>query len=670
VRTRFVGLLVVTTLVTAIGAGANARTAQASGNTWYDRYVAMDAAIGDDFAGSHDGAVLGWDESYVLSSYLEVYTLTRDTGWLDRLVDQVDQVIANADDVDRDGYLGWSTSRYSVRELLNTGFEAAAAGDSTMAANWVRWQTGTTNARRTTDRVSGAYGFQVDSDGRLWRKAYQQLQTYEPNTVYDLTFSGRTNGSAAGGNVSLLDKTTNVVLCSEAFTNTTWTSFSVPCRTPAVAGHALQVWLGHNDYRVAGGRASFDNVSISGRFPYMVHDGMLGTAIAQFVRFAHRTPSLPALYRQKAASYRAFLETEVVPRWESSSYIGNTWSASAGTYLQSPKFDAFSHSRPANGHLPYNQALAYAHMLLVLHQVNGNATHLDRARRVGASFKSGLRLRGDAYVWPYSSFSATMEDASHANIDIGAARELYQHGLVFTATDMQRFANTLTQIMWNGSLSAPSVSRFVDGTGDTSLSIYLVEWTEFAQWAKSTFTIVAEQYRNRTASSSYTLLALARIMKWDRSKLVNQGFELVTSFDATQPAQWNRDGSTASTAFVDGANAFEGRYGLTIRSVAGAAPQVYQTWEGWQPATPYTLSFTGRTSGAAGGRIWVRNEATGAVLTSVPFTNTEWLTVSVDLVAPVTGTDVVRVYIGLADPSATGTAHVDAVKLRSTGDTW
>ena len=654
-------------LVATVGVG----TAHASGNTWYDNYVAMDAAVGGSSYGNRDSASLAWGESYILNSYLDVYQLTRDTQWLDKLVTHVDQIIANADDEDNDGYLGWNTSRYSPQELLNTGFETVASGDSTMAAYWVRWQTNSTNAHLTTDRVSGAYAMQIDSDGLLWRKVYQQLGTYEPNTVYDLKFSAKTNGSAAGGRVYLIDKTTNVILCSAAFTNTAWASFSLQCRTPAVAGHALQVWLGHNDYRVAGGKTYFDNVTVNGRFPYMVHDGMIGTPIALFVRLAHQTPSLPAVYQEKAASYRAFLETEIVPRWESSAYIGNTWVSTTGTYQQSPNFDAFSHTRTSN-YLPYNQSLAYGRMLLVLHQVNGNTTYLDRARRTGQFFKNGLALNGDAYTWKYSTASAagSAEDTSHANIDIGAARELYESGNIFTATDMQRFTNALTTKMWNGSLIDPVVTKYVNGTGDSSFSIYLVEWAEYAQWAKNIFPIIAEQYRDLTGNSAYTMLALARIMKWDRSKLVNQGFELATSFDATQPAQWNRVGSTALTAFRDSANAFEGRCGLTIKSVSGAAQQVNQTWEGWRPSTSYTLSFVGKVSGAAGGRVWIRNETTGVVLASVSFTNSDWTAMSVDFLSPSVGTQVVRAYIGNADPAAAGAANIDNIKIKVTGDTW
>jgi hypothetical protein len=238
---------------------------------------------------------------------------------------------------------------------------------------------------------------------------------------------------------------------------------------------------------------------------------------------------------------------------------------------------------------------------------------------------------------------------------------------VFTATDMQRFTNTLTRTMWNGSLTAPVVSRLVDGTGDPSLSMYLVEWTELAQWAKAIFPIVAEQYRNRNVGNSYTMLALARIMQWDRSKMVNRGFELATSFDAAQPAQWNKVGSTPVR---DQDNAYSGQYGLTIRSVVGSAQQVYQSWEGWQPGTAYLLSFVGKASGAAGGRVWVYDETSDSVLVSVPFTDADWTAMSVDFVAPSASTDVVRVYVGNADATAEGSTHVDDVKLKVATDSW
>src|SRR5688500_17404376 len=118
-RGKMACLLALALLVPAVGVGAG--PAHASGNTWYDRYAAMDAALGDSV--SVNSATLAGSESYRLRSYLDVYGLTRDTAWLDRLVGRVDAVVAGADDIDNDGFLGWSTSRYSPQELANTGFE-------------------------------------------------------------------------------------------------------------------------------------------------------------------------------------------------------------------------------------------------------------------------------------------------------------------------------------------------------------------------------------------------------------------------------------------------------------------------------------------------------------------------------------------------------------------
>ncbi|GAB3865004.1 hypothetical protein GCM10029963_76350 [Micromonospora andamanensis] len=660
-------------VVGVVSIGVAPDEARADDDTWYDRYVAMDAAVGDTYYRSADGAQLAWNESYVLDSYVDVYGLSRDRRWLDKAVTHIDGMIADADDADGDGYRGWQTARYSPVEIDNGGMETGAQGDSTLPADWLRFQTTSANAFRTTDRRAGAYAARIDSDGQLWRKLYQPVNTYHPNTVYQLRFWSRTNGSAAGGQAYLYDATAKQVLCSTDVTATVWTYHSLDCRTPSVAGHTLQVWIGHRDYRVAGGQAYFDDVALSGRFPYLVHDGMIGSSIARFARLVEQTPELHESYRAKAVSYRTFLESEVVPRWESSSYIGNTWYAltsTTGTYKQSLKIDAFSHKRNWSI-LPYNQSLAFSNMLLILHEINGNAAYLDRARLNGQYFKNALTLSGDAYTWPYSYSSAQPEDVSHANIDVGAARELHRRGIVFTPTDMQRFTNTLTNTLWNGSLTAPKVRKFVDGTGDDSFSKYLVEWTAYAQWAKAIAPIVSEQYRHSTVNHGYDMLALARIMKWDRTKLVNQGFELATSFDTTQPAQWTRAGSTATTAFRDSANTHTGQYGLTIRSTGGAPQGVFQSWEGWSPATSYTLTFSGRSSGgAAGGRVVVTNVTTGAVLAALTFTDQDWTGHTLTFQSPDTATQTVRVSIGNADPTVAGAAHVDDIRIRVTGEPW
>jgi hypothetical protein len=648
-------------------------SSHASDNPWYDKYLALDSSIGDDFYQSTDSAVLGWGESYVLDSYAEVYHLTGDTIWLDKIVTHADTVIANADDDDGDGYLGWGTSRYSPVEVDNDGMETPAPGDSSLPKDWTRFQTNSSNALRTTDSYTGNYAVRIDSDGQLWRKLYQPMTTYEPDTIYTLRINAKTNGSAARGRAYVHDRTTGEILCSITVDNTAWAQYSTECRTPASTGHDLQVWLGHLDYTVDGGRAYFDDVKISGKYPYIVHDGMIGTAIAHFVELVYETPALHSAYLTKANHYRAFLEDEIVPRWESSSYIGNTWaslSGSTGTYKQSANFDAFSHTATWT-YLPYNQSLAFARMQLVLHRVNDDATYLDRAQRNGQYFKNALTLSGDDYVWNYAYYASTIEDTSHANLDIGAAREMYHDGVVFTATDMQRFTNTIATRMWNGSVTAPTVTKWVDGSGDTSFSKYLVEWTQLAQWKRNLYWVAAEQYRDVSLPSGYDLLALARIMTWDVAKLLNQGFELETSFDSSYPAQWYRTNATSTTAYRDASNAHTGEYGLTVESTGGSAQLVSQQWEDWATSTSYTIEFAGKTGGgSAGGLVYVENLDTGAVLASQSFSGSSWSPYSLTFTSPSVAGQDVRVYIGNDDPAQPGTAHVDDIAIRPTSTPW
>ena len=649
---------------------ALATPSYASSNPWYDTYVSAESTIGSNTYTSNDSAVLAWGESYILESYLDMYSLTQDTGWLNKFTTHADTVIANADDIDNDGYLGWSTARYSKVELDNWTFATGASGDSTLPANWTRFQSTRSTAFRTTDNPAGdgdSYAVELVTNGTRWQAMYQQVNHYEPNTVYVLQWWGKTNGSAAQGRVYVRDATAGTVICNFPFTNTSWQLMTEECRTPAVAGHTLEIWLNHVDYHPTNGIAYFDEVKFSARLPYMVHDGMVGTAIAEFVRLVDQTPSLQSAYQTKATSYDSFLENNIVPRWEHSSYIGNTWqqiSSSTGMYKQLAAYQT------GQTYVPWNQALAYVHMLNVLHDVNGTTTYLDRVNKVGQYFKNALVTNGSAYTWNYANYTTTPEDSSHANLDIGAALSLYLSGHIFTGTDMDRFKNALMNVMWNGS----TLSKYVDGSGrgDTSLNKYLQTWMELGQFDINVFGVVAAQYSGFTPTNGAHLNTLSRIMKWDRSKIVNQGFELTTSTDTTQPAQWNRLNSTSSTVYLDSSNAYEGKNGLTIKANGTTAQLMYQTWQNWQPATSYTLTVMGKTDGtAAGGKVYVKDETTGTILATLTFTDSTWTSYAMTFTSPSNTSDVVRTYMGNNDITVTnGTASFDNLKMKVSTDAW
>ena len=177
-----------------------ASSVKATGNLWYDKYVALEDDIGGDTYTSPYSNVLAWGESYVLRSYLVLYELTGNTGWLDKFVLHADTMLDNSNDDDGDGYLGWDTFAYSPVEVDNDGFETASASDSSLPAEWKRFQSTSSTAYRSTGAAyAGNYGVVIKTNGTSWQKLYQPMKDYEPNSKYVLRVYAKTNGSPAKG---------------------------------------------------------------------------------------------------------------------------------------------------------------------------------------------------------------------------------------------------------------------------------------------------------------------------------------------------------------------------------------------------------------------------------------------------------------------------------------
>ncbi|MEU4235017.1 hypothetical protein AB0F17_63020 [Nonomuraea sp. NPDC026600] len=479
-------------------------------SAWLTKYKALEAQIGQTAYTDPNSANLAWSESYIMRSYLDVYAATQDTAWLDKIVTHADTIIANADDVDGDGFRGWSTSQYSPSELANPGFETAASGDATLPANWSRFQDAGSHIYRTTDVPGSSTGTQsvrVVSDQTKWKKLRQKIGAgYEGGTRYVLRGWGKRTGSVVG-RVVLRDASTT--LCMLEYTTSTWTLKQTTCDIPA--GRSPEVWLEHASYTVSGS-AYFDDIRLSGIFPYIVHDGMIGIPIAEFIRLVAKNPALSG-YGAKAAAYQTFLETEIIPRWEQSAYLGNTWNGTS--YQQSPNVDAFSHTRVSND-LPFNMSLAFANMLTVLHEVNGNPAYLARATKIAQWTKSKLTNSAGAYIWNYSTYATQKEDLSHGNVDLSAFVEFYRRGQVFTAADMGAFKNTLTTKMWNGSATAPVFSLYIDGTGaPNGVDYFLHSWLELTEFDRQVWTLTATKYTTFTPTNAPHLITLARLLTWE-----------------------------------------------------------------------------------------------------------------------------------------------------------
>ncbi len=669
-----------------------ATPAFATGNLWYDKYVTYETANGNKYIASNDSGSLAWGESYLLDSYLNMYGLTKSTSWLDKFTTHVDSVISNASDPDGDGYLDWRTFRYSKHRTQNGTFAAATTGDATLPNNWLRFQSTSSTAYRSnasgsyypSGSVCGGdtYGAVLKTNGTSWQSLYQNLDGYEPNSLYTLSLLAKTNGSAAKGRAYILDATTSTIIASIVIDDTSWKDYKIDFTTP-VAGHTLQVWIGHNAYNVANGIAYFDNVYVNANVPYLVHDGAVGIPMAKFVRLVDENALTG--YQTDANNYQSFIEDHLIPKWQtSSSFMGNTWvnvSATEGYYRESYNFDGFNTTVNLDP-LPYNQFLVFAEMMMIMYDVNGNSDYLDKAKKMSTYFKNDLTVGGTAYNWNYAAYSPTaVEDASHANIDISVAFEMFNHGQVFTGTDMEKFTDTYTDIMWNQSLSDPKVHNYVNGTQGSACQDWLYtldihSWTRLAQFNENAWKIAAYQYDGLTPTRHNEALVLTEIMKWDPQKVANNGFEFTTSSDSTLPARWSRgSGSTSGTVYVDTVNKSSGDHGLTVASTTSTSTwqMLYQDWKNWYANTSYQISFDAMTDGgAAGGRFFIKDITANVILGTgiIDFDNTSWQTRTMTFTSPSSATNTVRIYLENHSLNQNGKAHFDNVVIKRTGDTW
>ncbi|TNJ66023.1 hypothetical protein FE784_12675 [Paenibacillus hemerocallicola] len=657
--------------------------AQASGNLWYDKYVYFESLNGNRWYNLTNANALGWSEAYLLQTYLNVYEASEETQWLDKFVLHVDTIIGNATDLDGDGYLGWENYEASPAKLVNGDFETASPSDGSLPQNWSRTPSTVSGAayrsNATGDYNSGAWGVVLTANGATYQSLTQSLASYDPEVVYTLRVNAKTDGSAAKGKAYVYDNTTSTVLAQVNVDNTQWKTYEFDFITPP-AGHDLQIYLTHQDYGATNGKAYFDNVKVSGRFPYIGLDGNLGLSFSKFIKFVYGNDQLHGAYLAKATSYLNFLENNIVPRWQYSSYIGNTWvepTPTTGYYIKPNNLVTFSNEstwKNPEGILPYNHFFMFSLMLNDLYDVTGNTAYKDKVDKINTFFKNNLQLQGTGYKWKYVVGGQT-EDVGHGNLDVYSVLQLFNGGRIFDGTDMTRFTNTLVDNMWNQSLTDPKVGIVVDGSNNanTTKTLSLNAWTNLSQFDPLPWKIAAEQYRNLTRISSVgQALSLTEILKWDPEKLVNRGFELQSAGDGTLPARWHRSDATDVQAFRDSANNKSGSYGATLVAGGTTHQRLYQNWTDYTANANYTLTFDGKAdSSGAGGKVTVYNETAGVEIASHTFYNTAWDAMSFSFNAPANATDEVRVYIGHGIETIAGAeAHFDNVKLRRTGDNW
>jgi hypothetical protein len=219
---------------------------------------------------------------------------------------------------------------------------------------------------------------------------------------------------------------------------------------------------------------------------HMVHQGLFLHPVSRFIEHALKDRKLKARYGKAARRYLDLIG-KIVDKHERD-WVDMT--RTAGAY----RFPPLKTDRCPNRTLPHNQYLAIGRAYLHIQSVSRKRLFLDRAERMARNFKRNLRKTGQAYTWHYWDWiengepgHSAVEAASPAHIDIGFAVDACRKGVVFTNSDLKRFAHTLLEQMWNGSLEDPKIGgrvdaqepEFVPRQGDSRLG---EDWIDLCQW--------------------------------------------------------------------------------------------------------------------------------------------------------------------------------------------
>jgi len=342
---------------------------------------------------------LGWGESSWLMNYVMCYKAFKDTYWLDKIVDHFDRMTGNLSDPDGDGFLGWSSQRYSVsvvRVISRTNTEGLS----------IEPELSRVYINRGGEAVTGHR--------------------------YSITFP-------RPDLLEIRDETERKVIATQEYKGKIILNGVPPKKNKS---KVVLNGIPGSKFTISGETkpgARFELESVPGeKIEYQVHDGMITYPIAQFIEIVFNDPKLHAKYKEKADKYLAFLDKHIREKWES------TWVElpnGGGAYV----FTKHVTQRFPGGLLPHNQFLALARTFIVLKDVEGAPNrdiYLEKATQMARYFKQYLRLEGDAYVWNYwdphpdiPTVRRYVEDTSHGTIDIGFVVEACNRNVVFTDDD-------------------------------------------------------------------------------------------------------------------------------------------------------------------------------------------------------------------------------------------
>lgn len=261
------------------------------------------------------------------------------------------------------------------------------------------------------------------------------------------------------------------------------------------------------------------------RRTYMVCEGRGLTPFCLFIEEVLNSRQLDEIYGQKARYYLSLIE-KIVAKYDVDwvdidEMAENPYSRRGGVYRV----------RDAEGQLsltlPHNQYSAMAEGMAVLYRVTKKPYYLKRVTKLATYMKSCLSLEDDCYEWHYLSQTGPwdardrphIERTGYAAMDLGFVLEAYHSGIVFTETDLERFANTFLRRMWNESMQNPKISESVGGKNGDGVGP-LWNWIRLGAVSPQMLDVCDRLIRSRKQHGPHLAISKGQLLYFKRAAVM------------------------------------------------------------------------------------------------------------------------------------------------------
>jgi uncharacterized protein YraI len=563
-----------------------------------------------------------------------------------------------------------------------------------LPAYWHRWQaTPTENAYAnfsnddSQDVKFGKLCFSIKTAPALdWQVLQTELENtlvddnknYEPGFEYKVYFKAKVEGNT-DWRFSVYDFTDNVALLNMTGANTDWSSFSGTFTAPAGSGHDVKVRLYHSS-KTAIATSYFDDINVKQYAEHQVHDGMIAIPIAKFIMMAKRglipdsigtapdVIDITGTYG-KANEYLDIIEDHLISKWDQFLEVIDS---TKSVYVHP---DDGSSVVP-NISLPHNQYLAHCSVYAYLScaGLTNSSSYADLATKLANTFADYLTVvDNDEYKWNYrdiifvGDITNGIEDTSHGSIDINSIVSCNYAGIVFDRTDMQYFANTFANAMWNQSLSNPLIDDKVDGSlGSQSYQYNTWGWIQLGIADCRAYDIIRTMHDLIWSDTTYMtwrrMLVISEIVKG--VPVVYDLFDTPDSSDSTLPEGWSRYQSSSNTAYLDDYNAFTGECGVRIKTDSSLWQVIEKSFT-YTPGAAYKITFMGKTNNVVGGYVDIYDSTDSNQLGNCSFYNTDWEQKTINFTAPANSGNTVKIRLYSTSHTVSGgEVYYDNIDLR------